>query len=162
GLILHLPPGLVDPSWPMVVDADLGLYWRPRPEGIFIGWEKALPWDQLPREPPDPVPCDLAYLAQARTHARRLTRFWRDLRWGPGFQHAADRPSPGSSGGRTRLQCAIARGHRGANAQAGGTPPSVGAWPGIARAGAVEPRRGTAASSAAVYGWRGVVSTRSA
>src|SRR5438445_362818 len=39
GITAFLPDGLVDQSWPMVVDADLGLYWRPRPEGIFVGWE---------------------------------------------------------------------------------------------------------------------------
>src|SRR5438105_9651818 len=48
GVTVFLPPGIVDPHWPMVVDADLGLYWRPRPEGIFIGWEHALPWDEVP------------------------------------------------------------------------------------------------------------------
>jgi len=79
GLLLHLTPGMVDPSWPMVVDADLGLYWRPRPEGIFVGWEKALSWDQLPTDATDPVPADFSYLEQVRTHGRRLTRFWRDL-----------------------------------------------------------------------------------
>lgn len=99
GLILHLPPGLVGPSWPMVVDADLGLYWRPRPEGIFIGWEKALPWDQVPGEPVDPVPSDPAYLEQVRVHGRRLTRFWRDLRyddvtWHTG-QYVAAAPNDG-------------------------------------------------------------------
>ena len=81
GLILHLPPGRVDPSWPMVVDADLGLYWRPRPEGLFIGWERALPWDQAPGEPGDMVPADLAFLEQVRAHGRRLNRFWADLRF---------------------------------------------------------------------------------
>jgi sarcosine oxidase subunit beta len=81
GLILHLPPGIVDPGWPMVVDADLGLYWRPRPEGLFIGWERALPWDQVPAEPLDPVPADVTYLEQVRAHGRRLNRFWPDLRF---------------------------------------------------------------------------------
>jgi sarcosine oxidase subunit beta len=81
GLILHLPPELVDPGWPMVVDADLGLYWRPRPEGLFIGWERALPWDQAPVEPADPVPADVAFLEQVRAHGRRLNRFWPDLRF---------------------------------------------------------------------------------
>jgi sarcosine oxidase subunit beta len=81
GLILHLPPGLVDPGWPMVVDADLGLYWRPRPEGLFIGWERALPWDQVPVDPVDPVPADGAFLEQVRAHGRRLNRFWGDLRF---------------------------------------------------------------------------------
>lgn len=99
GLALHLPVGLVDPSWPMVVDADLGLYWRPRPEGIFVGWEKALPWDQRPSEPIDPVPADFTYLEQVRTHGRRLTRFWRDLRfdqavWHTG-QYVAAEPNDG-------------------------------------------------------------------
>jgi glycine/D-amino acid oxidase-like deaminating enzyme len=81
GVILHLPPGVVDPGWPMVVDADLGLYWRPRPEGLFIGWERALPWDQVPTEPMDPVPADVTYLEQVRAHGRRLNRFWPDLRF---------------------------------------------------------------------------------
>ena len=81
GMILHLPPGLVDPGWPMVVDADLGLYWRPRPEGLFIGWERALPWDQVPVDAADPVPADLAFLEQVRAHGRRLNRFWPDLRF---------------------------------------------------------------------------------
>lgn len=99
GLLLHLTPGLVDPSWPMVVDADLGLYWRPRPEGIFVGWEKALSWDQLPSEPADPVPADFSYLEQVRTHGRRLTRFWHDLpfdqvTWHTG-QYVAAAPNDG-------------------------------------------------------------------
>jgi len=99
GLLLHLTPGLVDPSWPMVVDADLGLYWRPRPEGIFVGWEKALSWDQLPNEPVDPVPADFSYLEQVRTHGRRLTRFWHDLpfdqvTWHTG-QYVAAAPNDG-------------------------------------------------------------------
>lgn len=99
GLLLHLAPGLVDPSWPMVVDADLGLYRRPRPEGIFVGWEKALSWDQLPSEPADPVPADFSYLEQVRTHGRRLTRFWHDLpfdqvTWHTG-QYVAATPNDG-------------------------------------------------------------------
>ena len=99
GLLLHLTPGLVDPSWPMVVDANLGLYWRPRPEGIFVGWEKALSWDQLPNEPVDPVPADFSYLEQVRTHGRRLTRFWHDLpfdqvTWHTG-QYVAAAPNDG-------------------------------------------------------------------
>jgi len=99
GLLLHLTPGLVDPSWPMVVDADLGLYWRPRAEGIFVGWEKALSWDQLPNEPVDPVPADFSYLEQVRTHGRRLTRFWHDLpfdqvTWHTG-QYVAAAPNDG-------------------------------------------------------------------
>ena len=81
GVILHLPHGIVDPGWPMVVDADLGLYWRPRPEGLFVGWERALPWDQAPAEPLDPVPADVTYLEQVRAHGRRLNRFWPDLRF---------------------------------------------------------------------------------
>jgi sarcosine oxidase subunit beta len=81
GLNHHLAPGLIDPGWPMVVDADLGLYWRPRREGLFVGWERALPWDQAPAEPADPVPCDHAFLEQVRAHGRRLNRFWRDLRF---------------------------------------------------------------------------------
>ena len=99
GLLLHLTPGLVDTSWPMVVDADLGLYWRPRPEGIFVGWEKALTWDQLPSAPADPVPADFSYLEQVRTHGRRLTRFWHDLpfdqvTWHTG-QYVAAAPNDG-------------------------------------------------------------------
>ena len=81
GLVLHLPQGMVDPGWPMVVDADLGLYWRPRPEGMFIGWERALPWDQAAVEPVDPVPVDAAFLEQVRAHGRRLNRFWPELRF---------------------------------------------------------------------------------
>ena len=80
GITAFLPDGIVDQSWPMVVDADLGLYWRPRPEGVFVGWEHALPWDETPTEPMDPVPADIAYLDQVRVHGRRLTRFWNDLR----------------------------------------------------------------------------------
>jgi glycine/D-amino acid oxidase-like deaminating enzyme len=100
GLILHLPPGLVDPAWPMVVDADLGLYWRPRPEGIFIGWEKALPWDQAPSEPADPVPADLTYLEQVRAHGRRLTRFWRDLRFDDAVWHTGQYVAAAPNDGR--------------------------------------------------------------
>jgi glycine/D-amino acid oxidase-like deaminating enzyme len=100
GLILHLPPGLVDPGWPMVVDADLGLYWRPRPEGIFIGWEKALPWDQVPGTALDPVPADLAYLEQVRAHGRRLTRFWRDLRFDDAVWHTGQYVAAAPNDGR--------------------------------------------------------------
>ena len=100
GLILHLPPGLVDPGWPMVVDADLGLYWRPRPEGIFIGWERALPWDQAPAAPMDPVPADLTYLEQVRVHGRRLTRFWRDLRFDDAVWHTGQYVAAAPNDGR--------------------------------------------------------------
>jgi sarcosine oxidase, subunit beta len=100
GLILHLPAGLVDPSWPMVVDADLGLYWRPRPEGIFIGWERALPWDQAPGEALDPVPSDPAYLEQVRVHGRRLTRFWRELRYDDVTWHTGQYVSAAPNDGR--------------------------------------------------------------
>jgi sarcosine oxidase, subunit beta len=99
GLIVFLPPGQVDRTWPMVVDADLGLYWRPRPEGIFIGWERALPWDDEPTEGLDPVPADPRYLGQVEVHGRRLTSFWRDLRfenvqWHAG-QYVSSRPYDG-------------------------------------------------------------------
>jgi glycine/D-amino acid oxidase-like deaminating enzyme len=100
GLILHLPPGLVDPSWPMVVDADLGLYWRPRPEGVFIGWEKALAWDQEPGAALDPVPADLAYLEQVRIHGRRLTGFWRDLRFDDAVWHTGQYVAAAPNDGR--------------------------------------------------------------
>ncbi len=100
GLILHLPPGLVDRSWPMVVDADLGLYWRPRPEGIFIGWEKALAWDQVPGAAMDPVPADLAYLEQVRVHGRRLTRFWHDLRFDDAVWHTGQYVAAAPNDGR--------------------------------------------------------------
>lgn len=100
GLILHLPPGLVDPAWPMVVDADLGLYWRPRPEGIFIGWERALPWDQAPGEAMDPVPSDPTYLEQVRVHGRRLTRFWRELRYDDVTWHTGQYVSASPNDGR--------------------------------------------------------------
>ena len=99
GVIVFLPPGQVDRSWPMVVDADLGLYWRPRPEGIFIGWETALPWDEEPTEGVDPVPVDPRYLDQVQVHGQRLTSFWRDLRfdniqWHTG-QYVASQPYDG-------------------------------------------------------------------
>jgi len=100
GLILHLPTGLVQPGWPMVVDADLGLYWRPRPEGIFIGWEKALPWDQAPAAAMDPVPADLAYLEQVRVHGRRLTRFWRELRFDDAVWHTGQYVAAAPNDGR--------------------------------------------------------------
>ena len=100
GLVLHLPPGLVDPGWPMVVDADLGLYWRPRPEGIFIGWEKALPWDQQPTEPIDPVPADFTYLEQVRTHGRRLIRFWPELRFDEALWHTGQYVAAAPNDGR--------------------------------------------------------------
>jgi glycine/D-amino acid oxidase-like deaminating enzyme len=100
GLILHLPPGIVDPGWPMVVDADLGLYWRPRPEGLFIGWERALPWDQVPAEPLDPVPADVTYLEQVRAHGRRLNRFWADLRFGQVTWHTGQYVSAVPNDGR--------------------------------------------------------------
>jgi glycine/D-amino acid oxidase-like deaminating enzyme len=100
GLVLHLPAGLVDPSWPMVVDADLGLYWRPRPEGIFVGWERALPWDQVPSRPMDPVPADLTYLEQVRTHGRRLARFWRELRFDDAVWHTGQYVAAAPNDGR--------------------------------------------------------------
>jgi glycine/D-amino acid oxidase-like deaminating enzyme len=81
GITAFLPTGVVHQHWPMVVDADLGLYWRPRPEGIFVGWEHALPWDEEPIEPMDPVPADMAYLDQVRIHGTRLTSFWKELRF---------------------------------------------------------------------------------
>jgi glycine/D-amino acid oxidase-like deaminating enzyme len=80
GITAFLPDGMVDQRWPMVVDADLGLYWRPRPEGVFVGWEHALPWDEQPVEALDPVPADVAYLDQVRIHGARLTAFWKELR----------------------------------------------------------------------------------
>ena len=88
GITALVPAGIVDPSWPMVVDADLGLYWRPRPEGLFVGWEHALLWDETPVEALDPVPADVAYLDQVRIHGRRLTRFWKDLRFDNLHWHA--------------------------------------------------------------------------
>ncbi len=100
GLILHLPAGLVDPGWPMVVDSDLGLYWRPRPEGLFIGWERALPWDQAPGEPVDPVPADVAFLEQVRAHGRRLNRFWPDLRFDQVTWHTGQYVSAAPNDGR--------------------------------------------------------------
>jgi sarcosine oxidase subunit beta len=100
GLILHLPAGQVDPGWPMVVDADLGLYWRPRPEGLFIGWERALPWDQVPVEPVDPVPADVAFLEQVRAHGRRLNRFWADLRFDQVTWHTGQYVSAEPNDGR--------------------------------------------------------------
>jgi glycine/D-amino acid oxidase-like deaminating enzyme len=103
GLILHLRPGLVDPGWPMVVDADLGLYWRPRPEGIFIGWEKALPWDQRPVKAMDPVPADVAYLEQVRVHGRRLTSFWRDLRFDDAVWHTGQYVAAAPNDGRPMI-----------------------------------------------------------
>ena len=63
----------------MVVDADLGLYWRPRTEGMFIGWEQALPWDQRPAPAMDPVPVDWRYLLRVRRYGRRLMRFWEEI-----------------------------------------------------------------------------------
>ena len=99
GVIVFLPGGQVDRNWPMVVDADLGLYWRPRPEGIFIGWERALPWDEEPTEGMDPVPVDPRYLDQVQVHGQRLTSFWKDVRfdniqWHTG-QYVASRPYDG-------------------------------------------------------------------
>jgi sarcosine oxidase subunit beta len=84
----------------MVVDADLGLYWRPRPEGVFIGWEKALFWDQAPVEPMDPVPADLTYLEQVRVHGRRLTSFWRDLRFDDAVWHTGQYVAAAPNDGR--------------------------------------------------------------
>jgi len=99
GVIVFLPPGRIDRNWPMVVDADLGLYWRPRPEGIFIGWERALPWDEEPAEGLDPVPVDPRYLDQVQVHGQRLTSFWKDLRFDNiqwhGGQYVASRPYDG-------------------------------------------------------------------
>jgi sarcosine oxidase, subunit beta len=88
GITAFLPTGVVHQHWPMVVDADLGLYWRPRPEGIFVGWEHALPWDEAPIAPMDPVPADVAYLDEVRIHGTRLTSFWKQLRFDNVHWHA--------------------------------------------------------------------------
>jgi glycine/D-amino acid oxidase-like deaminating enzyme len=107
GLVVFLRPGLIEPSGPMVVDADLGLYWRPWPGGIFIGWEQALPWDQRPSRPMEPVPADWRYLLRVRRHGRRLTNFWdrvvfTDVLWRTG-QYVAPASNDGRpSSGHTR------------------------------------------------------------
>jgi sarcosine oxidase subunit beta len=100
GLTLHLPAGVIDRTWPMVVDADLGLYWRPRREGLFVGWERALPWDQAPVEPADPVPADHAFLEQVRAHGRRLNSFWRDLRFDDVTWHTGQYVATANGDGR--------------------------------------------------------------
>ena len=98
--MVFLPPGLVDPHGPMVVDADLGLYWRPRPEGLFIGWEQALAHDQAPGPPLDPVPADWRYLAQVREHGRRLTAGWEDIPLEDALWHVGQYVAPASADGR--------------------------------------------------------------
>ena len=100
GLVVFLPSGLVDPAGPMVVDADLGLYWRPRPEGMFIGWEQALPWDQRPTPALDPVPADWRYLLRVRRHGRRLTRFWDRIPFTDVVWHTGQYVAPTSNDGR--------------------------------------------------------------
>jgi sarcosine oxidase subunit beta len=100
GLVVFLPPGLVGLGGPMVVDADLGLYWRPRPEGIFIGWEQALPWDQRPSPAMDPVPADWRYLLRVRRHGRRLTGFWDQIPFTDVVWHTGQYIAPASNDGR--------------------------------------------------------------
>ncbi len=100
GLVVFLPPGLVDPGWPMVVDADLGLYWRPWPGGLFVGWEQALAADQTPGEPLDPVPADWRYLVRVRRHGRRLTAFWKQVPFENVLWHTGQYVAPASADGR--------------------------------------------------------------
>jgi glycine/D-amino acid oxidase-like deaminating enzyme len=100
GLIVLLPRGIVAPEGPMVVDADLGLYWRPRPEGLFIGWEQALDWDQRPSPAMDPVPSDWRYLLRVRRHGRRLTKFWEQIPFTDVFWHTGQYVAPASADGR--------------------------------------------------------------
>ena len=100
GLVVFLPPGLIELNGPMVVDADLGLYWRPRPEGIFIGWEQALPWDQRPAPAMDPVPADWRYLLRVRRQGRRLTKFWHQIPFTNVVWHAGQYVAPACNDGR--------------------------------------------------------------
>ena len=100
GLVVFLPAGIVDPAGPMVVDADLGLYWRPRTEGMFIGWEQALPWDQRPTPPVDPVPADWRYLLRVRRHGPRLMRFWEEIPFTDVLWHTGQYVAPASNDGR--------------------------------------------------------------
>jgi glycine/D-amino acid oxidase-like deaminating enzyme len=84
----------------MVVDADLGLYWRPRTEGMFIGWEHALPWDQRPAPAMDPVPADWRYLLRVRRYGRRLMRFWEKTPFTDVVWHTGQYVAPASNDGR--------------------------------------------------------------
>lgn len=100
GLVVYAPPGLIDPAGPMVVDADLGLYWRPRPEGLFVGWERALAADQQPEAPRDPVPASWRYLTRVRRFGRRLTTFWHALDFENVLWHVGQYVAPGCEDGR--------------------------------------------------------------
>jgi len=107
-LILNAPPSLVDPSWPVVLDSDLGLYWRPRTEGrtttgIYIGWERALTWDQQPGPPADPVPADPRYLAAVKEEGHRLNTIWAGLDFGNVIWRTGQYTAPGNDDGRPMI-----------------------------------------------------------
>ena len=81
GLVVFLPPGLVELNGPMVVDADLGLYWRPT---------SAM----------DPVPADWRYLLRVRRQGRRLTKFWHQIPFTNVVWHTGQYVAPACNDGR--------------------------------------------------------------
>jgi len=104
-LIIPLAASVVDPRWPVVLDSELGLYWRPRREGhttsgIYIGWERALPRDQHNSAPADPVPVDQRYLDAVKQHGQRLNRFWGDISFDNVIWRTGQYTSPDTDDGR--------------------------------------------------------------
>lgn len=104
-LIVPLPSEIIDPSWPVVLDSELGLYWRPRRErhtttGIYIGWERALPWDQDDSAPQDPVPVDYRYMEAVKQSGTRLMRHWDSIPFEDVIWRSGQYTSPETDDGR--------------------------------------------------------------